>query len=156
MRHGNGRDWWVVVRSWKDVPTKDITAYLVSPSGVFGNPTQYIGPNLSNESFYRLKFNLNGDHLYNIASTGVIERYNFDRCTGIFSNRQIYSTPSSIFNNLWDFEISPDESKLYAYSIYQGAFQNLAYLLQFDFNNSNFITSADTLQLFLTQKYLDH
>jgi hypothetical protein len=148
VRHGNGRDWWVVVRSWKDVPTKDITAYLVSPSGVFGNPTQYIGPNVANESFYRLKFNLNGDHLYNTASTGVIERYNFDRCIGVFSNRQIYSTPSSIFNNLWDFEISPDESKFYAYSIYQGAFQNLAYLLQFDFNNSNFIASADTLRVF--------
>ncbi|MBK7683630.1 MAG: T9SS type A sorting domain-containing protein [Bacteroidetes bacterium] len=91
---------------------------------------------------------MNGGHLYNMASTGVIERYNFDRCTGLFSNRQIYSTPSSIFNNLWDFEISPDESKFYAYSIYQGAFQNLAYLLQFDFNNSNFIASADTLRVF--------
>ncbi|MBK7683629.1 MAG: hypothetical protein IPJ26_14690 [Bacteroidetes bacterium] len=45
VRHGNGRDWWVVVRSWKNVPTKDITAYLVSPSGVVGNPTQFIGPN---------------------------------------------------------------------------------------------------------------
>ena len=43
VKHGNGRDWWVVVRSWKNVPTNDITAYLVNPSGVTSNQTQYIG-----------------------------------------------------------------------------------------------------------------
>ena len=148
VRHGNGRDWWVVVRSWKNVPTKDITAYLVSPTGVVGNPTQFIGPNVAYESFYRLKFNLNGDHLYNTASTGAIERYNFNRCTGVFSNRQIYSTPSSVYNSIWDFEISPDESKIYIYIIYQGALQDKAYLIQFDTNNSNFLSSADTISIF--------
>mgnify|MGYP000994441944 CR=1 FL=1 len=88
-RHGNGRDWWVVVRSWKTVPTKDITAYLVSPTGVTANPTQYIGPNVAFEGFYRLKFNNDGTRLYNLNASGSIERYNFNRCTGIFSNRRI-------------------------------------------------------------------
>jgi hypothetical protein len=34
VRHGNGRDWWVLVRTWKNVPANDITAYLVTPTGI--------------------------------------------------------------------------------------------------------------------------
>ena len=148
VRHGNGRDWWVIARSWKSVPTNDITAYCISPSGVTANPTQFIGPNVSLQGFYRLKFNSSGNHLYNVAPNGAIERYDFDRCNGIFSNRQIYSTPSGNYLGFWDFEVSPDESKIYTYLIYQGAAGDSNYLIQFDFNNSNFLLSADTIHIF--------
>ena len=148
VRHGNGRDWWVIARSWKSVPTNDITAYLISPSGVTSNPTQFIGPNVSLQGFYRLKFNSSGNHLYNVAPNGAIERYDFDRCDGIFSNRQIYSTPSGNYLGFWDFEVSPDESKIYTYLTYQGAAGDSNYLIQFDFNNSNFLLSADTIHIF--------
>jgi len=144
-RHGNGRDWWVIVRSWKTVPTKDITAYLISPSGVVANPTQFIGPNVSYQGFTRLKFNSDGTHLYNTAPTGVIERYNFNRCTGIFSNRKIYSTQSSPLNGLWDFEVSQNEKQLYVFNIYQGPSQDSAYLIQFNLDSVNFLASAITL-----------
>ena len=148
VRHGNGRDWWVLARSWKPVPTNDITAYLISPTGVSANPIQLIGPNTALVSFYRLKFNLSGDHLYNVSANGIIERYDFDRCTGIVSNRQVYSSTTSGFNGLWGFEISPDESKLYASSIYNGVSSNRGYLIQFDLNSPNFIASAETLLTF--------
>ncbi len=144
-RHGNGRDWWVVVRSWKTVPTKDITAYLVSPTGVTANPTQYIGPNVAFEGFYRLKFNNDGTRLYNLNASGSIERYNFNRCTGIFSNRRIYSTKSGPYNFFWGFEVSPDEKYLYASLIYQTGNQDTSYILQFDLNAPDFLASADTL-----------
>ncbi|MBK9637957.1 MAG: T9SS type A sorting domain-containing protein [Bacteroidetes bacterium] len=148
-RHGNGRDWWVVVRSWKTVPTRDITAYLISPSGVVANPTQYIGPNVSNQSWYRLKFNSDGTRLYNTAATGVIERYNFNRCTGIFSGRQIYSTQSSSLNGLWDFEVSQNENQLYVLNIYQGPNGDSAYLIQFNLDSVNFLSSAVYLDYYL-------
>jgi hypothetical protein len=148
VRHGNGRDWWVIARSWKSVPTNDITAYCISPSGVTANPTQFIGPNVSLQGFYRLKFNKLGNHLYNVAPNGAIERYDFDRCDGIFSNRQIYSTPSGNYLGFWDFEVSQDESKLYTTLVYQGLAQDESYIIQFDFNNSNFLSSADTLSIF--------
>ncbi|MBK9637490.1 MAG: hypothetical protein IPO63_06630 [Bacteroidetes bacterium] len=148
IRHGNGRDWWVIVRTWKDIPTKDITPYLVSPSGVTAYPTQSIGPNVTLQGFYRLKFNNSGTHLYNVNNTGSIERYDFDRCTGVFSNRIIYSTQSGPFNGFWGFEVSPDESKLYASLIYQTSVGDTGYVLQFDLNSPNFLASADTLELF--------
>ena len=148
VRHGNGRDWWVLVRSWKTVPTNDITAYLITPTGVTANPTQYIGANIALQGFYRLKFNLDGNHLYNVSSNGIIERYDFDRCTGILSNKLVYLTTTSGYGGLWGFEVSPNESKLYVSSIYNGVGSNRGYLMQFDLNSPNFIASAETLLTF--------
>ncbi len=146
-RHGNGRDWWVVVRPWRGTPTKEIYTYQISPLGVTANPVQLIGPNVS-QGFYRLKFNNDGTHLYNVNFTGSIERYNFNRCTGVFSNRIIYSTQSGPYNGFWGFEVSPDESKLYASLIYQTSVGDTGYVLQFDLNSANFLASVDTLGTF--------
>jgi hypothetical protein len=145
VRHGNGRDWWVVVRSWKTYPVNDITVYLISPSGVTAYPTQYIGTLTSLAGFYRMKFNLDGNHLYNVSVGGIVERLDFDRCTGIFTNQLTYSGLGSQFLNYWGFEVSPDESKLYTTLIYQTANQDTGYILQFDLNSPNFLASVDTL-----------
>ncbi|MBK7964955.1 MAG: hypothetical protein IPK10_06480 [Bacteroidetes bacterium] len=145
VRHGNGRDWWVVVRSWKNVPTNDITAYLVSPSGITATPTQYKGPQVTNASFYRLKFNPQGSRLYNSCQVGAIERFDFDRCTGLLTKRRIYSTPNGPITGYWDFEISPDETKLYAVRTMQGVQQNISYLMQFEIDTATFISSAKYL-----------
>ncbi len=145
VRHGNGRDWWVVVRSWKTYPVNDITVYLISPSGVTAYPTQYIGTLTSLDSFYRMKFNLDGNHLYNVSARGIVERLDFDRCTGVFSNQQTYSGLGSPYFWVWGFEVSPDESKLYTTLIYQTANQDTGYILQFDLNAPNFLASVDTL-----------
>ncbi len=146
VRHGNGRDWWVIVRSWKTYPVNDITAYLIGPSGVTMNPTQYIGTLAPLEGFYRMKFNTDGNHLYNLGNDGIIERLDFDRCTGLFSNVHTYNGFGGPFVGYWGFEISQDESKLYASLIYQG---NTSYILQFDLNAPNFLSSADTLGTFI-------
>lgn len=149
IRHGNGRDWWVIVRSWKKYPVNDITAYLVSPSGVAANPTQYIGTSTSFTGFYRLKFNQNGSHLFNVATRGgLFERLDFDRCTGLFSNLLTYSGPGNPNLSYWGFEISPDESKLYTSLIYQTANSDTAFIIQYDLNAPNFLASADTLGTF--------
>ncbi|MFN8154728.1 MAG: T9SS type A sorting domain-containing protein [Bacteroidia bacterium] len=148
VRHGNGRDWWVIVRSWKTYPVNDITAYLISPSGVTINPTQYIGTLAPLEGFYRMKFNSDGSHLYNVSARGIVERLDFDRCTGIFSNPLTYCGLGGPNVGYWGFEISPDESKLYTSLIYQTANADTAYILQFDLNAPNFLASADTLGTF--------
>ena len=145
VRHGNGRDWWVIARSWKTVPANDLKAYLISPQGVVANPTQYIGTPATLEGFFRLKFNMIGSRLYNVAARGIIERFDFDRCTGIFSNQQTFAGLNSPFYGYWGFEISPDESKLYTSLIYQSINQDTSYILQFDLNSTNFLSSVDTL-----------
>ncbi len=149
VRHGNGRDWWVVVRSWKDVPTNDITVYLISPSGVVAYSTQYIGTQTWLDSAVRLKFNNNGSHLYNVSIKGVMDRLDFDRCTGVFTNHVNYLVPGGPYLGLWGFEVSPDESKLYASLVYQTFNQDTGYILQFDLNSANFLASVDTLGTYL-------
>jgi hypothetical protein len=150
-KHGNGIDWWIVVRSWKALPlyTNDVTSYLVSPSGVTANSTQYIGSSLTNESFYRAKFNTNGDKIYYVALEGLIERLDFDRCTGVLSNPNTISTFGGPFGGYWGFAVSTDNSKIYTTSIYRGANQDSSYLLQFDLNDPNFLASVDTLGVFV-------
>ena len=99
--------------------------------------------------FFRLKFNKDGDHLYNVSGKGIIERMNFDRCNGVFSNLITYVGSNSPFNAFWGFEVSPDESKLYTSLIYQTFNQDTGYILQFDLNSANFVSSVDTLGTYL-------
>ncbi|MBK7965393.1 MAG: hypothetical protein IPK10_08960 [Bacteroidetes bacterium] len=87
VRHGNGRDWWVIAQSWKTILTNDITAYLINPNGVFANTTQFIGTLTTLDGFKRLKYNIDGNHIYNVSANGLINRFDFDRCTGIFQIR---------------------------------------------------------------------
>lgn len=145
VKHGNGRDWWVIVRKWTDTPINEITAYLISPAGVTAYPSQNIGTPRALDGFYRLKFSLNGEHLYNVSVLGIIERMDFDRCNGLFSNLNIYAGLNSPYINYWGFEVSPDESKLYTTLIYQGVNQDHGYILQFDLNATNFLASVDTI-----------
>jgi hypothetical protein len=148
VRHGNGRDWWVIVRSWKSYPTNDITAFFIDPSGVTAMPTQYIGTNTPFDGAYRMKFNQSGNHLYNVSAFGVFGRLDFDRCSGIFSNFIEYVGANNPYFWYWGFEVSLDESKLYTSQIYQTANQDTGYILQFDLNDPNFLASADTLGTF--------
>lgn len=145
VRHGNGRDWWVIVRSWKLTYTNDITVYLVDPTGVTAMPTQFIGTPTIGDGFYRLKFNREGTHLYNVSASGIIGRFDFNRCTGLFSNFVEYAGLNSPYFYYWGFEVSLDESKLYTSQIYQTGNQDTAYILQFDLNAPNFLASADTI-----------
>jgi hypothetical protein len=152
VRHGNGRDWWVLVRNWKGVNqyTNDVMIYYVSPSGVQLHSIQQIGIQTSKDGFFRLKFNSDGSKLYNVSAYGIIERFDFDRCSGVLSNEITYEGLSGPpYKAYWGFEVSPNESKLYVTSIYQTANQDTGYLIQFDLNAANFAASADTLYSFL-------
>ena len=82
-----------------------------------------------------MKFNNTGNHLYCVAASSIIERYDFDRCTGVLSNEITYEGLSGPpYKFYWGFEVSPDESKMYVSSIYQTANQDTSYLIQFDLN----------------------
>ncbi len=152
VKHGNGRDWWLVFRNWKYYPlySNEIKVYQVSPTGITANPTQLIGTSMTDEGFLRSKFNASGNKMYTVSTDGLIENYDFDRCTGMLSNPTTFSTLSGPpYVDYWGFEVSPDESKIYVTSIYQTGNQDTSYLIQFDLNAANFLASADTLGTFL-------
>ena len=148
VKHGNGRDWWVIAQSWKTIPTNDITAYLISPNGVIANPTQYIGTSKALDGFKRMKFNLSGNQLYVVSANGIINRFHFDRCSGLFSNSFIFIGTGIQNVSYWGFEISNDESKLYLSNIYQTSNLDTGYLVQYNLNATNFLASADTLAIY--------
>lgn len=89
IRHGNGRDWWVI---WKDYDRLNYTQkrnnfrlFLFTPDGNYSQNFQSIGtPSLGGRG--RIRFNKNGTRMALVAGSGLIEVYDFDRCTGIISN----------------------------------------------------------------------
>ena len=151
VKHGNGRDWWVVIKNWDfTIPLDEFYVYLISPSGVTKMPVQHIGTSYTEGGFTRLKFNSTYNRLYAGNPKDLIESYDFDRCTGQLSNVNTMSPISSttVYRYFWSHAISPDESKLYTTSIYRGTNADTSYLVQYDLTAANFLASADTLYTF--------
>jgi hypothetical protein len=151
IRHGNGRDWWVITKNWSYSPTyrNDIQITLVTPNGCSLFVKQNIGTVNTNAGFTRLKFNEDGSHLYCVHNEGIIDRFDFDRCTGLLSNFVNFVPNGTAYKNYWGFEVSPDESKIYTTSIYNTGNQDSSFLFQFDLNATNVLASVDTLGVFV-------
>jgi hypothetical protein len=120
VKHGNGRDWWVVFRTSKDDGTKDNTFFklLISPSGISPVFTQNNIGVSTNIGFLRLYFNHKGNEMALIDDLGLIELYFFDRCTGALFGRRLINSESTspwtyIQNENWSAEFSPNDSVLY-------------------------------------------
>ncbi len=146
VKHGNGRDWWIVMKQWENtVAHNTFYFYLVTPSGLSGPFIQSIGTPVI-AGFQRFKFSKDGTKLYTTTPDNLIEQYDFDRCTGLLSNAQQLSPVSSTTSKFyWSFAVSPDGSKMYTSCPYQTSNQDTSYLVQYDLNASNFLSSADTL-----------
>lgn len=145
VKHGNGRDWWVVVKpsGWNDVtgamtPRNDYNFYLVTPSGVSGPFVQNFGSLVADDYWRRLEFSKDGRVLYAIGGINYFDRVEFDRCTGQVSNYTNLN-PLSLTVNPWSCAISPDGSKLYV------AHWGNPCVTQYDLGASNIMSSADTL-----------
>lgn len=146
IKHGNGRDWWVIIRDWGTTPINSFYIYLVSPSGITFQSQQNIGTLHVNGGLQRLEFNHKGDKLFCCVSGGLLESFDFDRCTGIISNNTILAPYATTWRrNYWSMAISPDDSKLYVSTLLFGTSSDTSYLVQYDLNAPNFLASSDTL-----------
>jgi hypothetical protein len=149
VKHGNGRDWWVLFRPWdSNVANNTFYLYLVTPQGLIGPNIQNVGTSVtSGGGFRRNEFSKDGTKLFTSTTTSLIEYYDFNRCTGIISNpinisQAATQTP---FIKYWSLAVSPDKSKIYLTTTNTGASSDSSFLIQFDLNNSNVLNSADTL-----------
>ena len=137
IKHGNGRDWWVLVRPWDN--TNSHYLYLISPLGITQQPIQLVGSlNTTNSGNYR--FNSMGNKLAYINYKGLIELYDFDRCSGIISNPVTLETETTPIPGYWDCEFSPNGNLLYVV-ISQGT----SYLLQYNLLAPNPTLTRDTI-----------
>ncbi len=144
IKHGNGRDWWIFFRRW-DIVNNTFYQYLVSPSGISNVLTQNIGSS-TNNGFSRIQFSNDGNKMFFYNYKGLLELYDFDRCTGLLSNpNTIYpENAQAPWPENWSIEFSPSGNILYLTRTNAFPGGN-CYLVQYDLTAGNISSSADTL-----------
>jgi hypothetical protein len=87
VRHGNGRDWWVIVfRNWNyDLNQADSSYYyyLLTPGGLQLSHVQSIG--LSGLNRGEMVISEDGERI-GMAGVGGVQVYGFDRCSGLLTD----------------------------------------------------------------------
>jgi Secretion system C-terminal sorting domain len=155
IKHGNGRDWWVIAKSTYAAPIYQYYLFLVTPEGV---TTTYI-PDVGNENLGidQLIFNHTGDKFYNVGFYGQLQEYNFNRCNGDLTLNRTLDTLTYIQideNNAYTrayfgAELSPNDRFLYISTLpWEECSSEKGYLLQFDLWDENPIETIDTLSIY--------
>jgi hypothetical protein len=146
VKHGNGKDWWILVHDYDQssiTGTNLFYTFLLDSNGV-SNPLQQNIGSLSSTPICSVNFNSRGTNFIFINSYNLIEKFDFDRCTGIISNPQNITSQNLNANEAYyPASISPDDSKLY---IGSGGINGVYTLYQFDLTASN--VSASKCQIY--------
>ncbi len=151
IKHGNGRDWWIFyqVYHYTTVPYgNDIWVGLLDSNGIHPFSVQRLGP-VHTTNAAHLTFSSTGDFFIITDITGMITRYDFDRCTGIISNPQVIESDRGSGNLPYYLgnAISPNDQYLYV-SCYTEVLTDTNYLVQFDLNAPNVSASKVIIDTF--------
>lgn len=135
VKHSNGIDWWIVLH---EKYNDRFMRYLLSDSGISGPFFQNIGIIYNDDGHGNSRFSPDGSKYATSTQLGGIDLFDFDRCSGLFSNYQYIDLPDSLFLNYIEF--SPNSSLLYSAS----------YLVinQFDLNATNIQASGVQVAIF--------
>ncbi|CAN5380838.1 hypothetical protein BH11BAC1_BH11BAC1_25050 [soil metagenome] len=142
IKHADGRDWWVISRS-SDNTNDEFYQYLITPSGISAATVMHVGSaTLSNN--YRFAFSKQGNKMISIDTQGLVELFDFDRCTGLISFDQTILPEITAGNIPYYFGIAFSPSGRFLY-LSQFAVYTPNYLIQFDLQAANILNSADTV-----------
>lgn len=90
VRHGNGKDWWIVAHSLK---TNLFYYFLLSSNGIVYHHSQSIGSLHFNNTWAGpgvgsglMKFSPQGNKFACVDLSGIADLFDFDRCDGLLSN----------------------------------------------------------------------
>jgi hypothetical protein len=144
VKHGNGRDWWLIFRKFDPVnftPNDEFYSYLITPSGIVNYSIQHVGNTIST-GFGKISFNQEANRIAYNNYRGLLELYEFNRCTGIISNPQTIYTENTgpPWPARWSSEFSPNSNYLYVDNT-----PDTTYLFQYDLTAANIAASEDTL-----------
>jgi len=126
VKHANGKDWWIITQDRYTTTSgcsNRIIKFLVKEEGIIEGPfVQDIGLLKCNElsCWGEIAISKDGDKIaMAYADMKMIELFDFDRCTGMFSNPHNYSF-NYPFNSLimYGLEFSPNGQYLYAHGGY--------------------------------------
>ncbi|MBL0072490.1 MAG: T9SS type A sorting domain-containing protein [Bacteroidetes bacterium] len=150
IKHGNGKDWWVFSKysNFNGSSFNRFYIYLVTQDSVHAPIIQNMNDAFDID-FQKIIFNSDGTKFMQISTVGLMQQFDFDRCTGIISN------PVIIFpelnqtihgRNFWTGAYSADDSKFYAATqIFSVSINPTSRLFQFDLTAPNIAASIDTL-----------
>jgi|JRYD01.1.fsa_nt_gb hypothetical protein len=144
VKHGNGRDWWLIFRNSEALTfgsNNDWYSYLITPDSIQKFSVQSIG-SLNRTGGAHTNFSPDGEKLVFTNWLGLIELYDFDRCSGLLSNPVTIEPDVGVppFPYTWSNAFSPDASKLYVTTA-----DDTTYLFQYDLNAPNISQSKNTL-----------
>ncbi|MBV6405232.1 MAG: hypothetical protein GFGODING_01999 [Flavobacteriales bacterium] len=112
VRHANGRDWWVFCHK---ADTNTFYRLLVTPAGVSVDGTQSIGI-VRPPDHGQVCFSPDGSKFaYYWGYVDDLEIFDFDRCTGLFSNP--VHIPIDDANSMGGLAFSPSSRYLYVSSV---------------------------------------
>jgi len=126
-KHANGRDWWVIIPSFRD---SVYHKYLLSPNGFQLMNSQQIG--IRDYTSGQGSFSPDGNYYAYFSWFSGLEVFNFDRCSGNFSNPQLV-VPVDTMQTGWGMAFSPDSKKIYVSTGF--------FIHQFDLNAPSLSTS---------------
>ncbi len=144
VKHGNGRDWWLIFRRWDQFTfnyNNEFHSYLISPIGITNYNVQMIGSNhRANQG--ELTFAPNGERLINTDGLDLLELFDFNRCTGILSNPVLIQPAGNSLNYhlTWSSAFSPNGNVLYV-----STSKDTNYIYQLDLTASNIFASRINL-----------
>ncbi len=144
IKHGNGKDWWLIFRRSQfstGGSNNDWYTYLITADSIQSLNVQTIGSQNSTNNA-QVCFSPQGDKLAFSSYMGLLEIYDFDRCTGLLSNNIIIEPEPTVppAKYFWSCAFSPDASKLYV-----STNETPTYLFQYDLNAANIPASKDTI-----------
>lgn len=155
VRHGNGRDWWILKPG---IYTNEFYVALLDPSGLSEMEKITIPGLVPREQTYTVShFTQDGNTFIHFTGLGPkwVQRYDFDRCSGTLSNPQ-ETDLTGLFREQdpCNFTISPDGSKFYAVRLNYNDSTYIPGTYQYDFETDILSqTSERTGLAFLTPNF---
>jgi hypothetical protein len=117
VRHGNGRDWWLILHSAGMQLNKNYITYLITPSGIHGPFTQNIPSSnyhFAGDIMGQMSISAQGDKIAFAGGGGTLDVLDFDRCSGILTLQYAYGfNTQSMQNGYYGCSFSQDGTKLY-------------------------------------------
>jgi len=149
IKHGNGRDWWVINKFYKPSSPNNhfnrFYTYLVQPDSIFAPITQDFN-DASDYGFQKIIWHPNSDKFMLINAAGYIAEFNFDRCTGTITlDRTIFQEQTTNYNRrFWEGAYSPNGDVFYT-STTVAFSTDTFYIVQYDLSSTNIPSSCDTI-----------
>ena len=139
-KHANGRDYWILQQNTRG---HKFYLYLLDPTGINLKSTQIIGTSLMNSQGQGSGFfSPDGSKYAFFDAYNGIYIFDFDRCTGLLSNRVVipYDYTASAASGFCNIMFSPNSQILY--------FSQYYHFSQYDLNATDIAASKDTVAVY--------